>query len=101
MLAVIATGGKQYLVQPGVTIKVEKLDLKEGAAISFKPLLVEDKEVKIGTPEVTGAKVEAQVVAHGKSAKVTGVKFHNKVRYRRTFGHRQAWTSVKIEKITA
>ena len=99
MFAVIKTGGKQYLVTPDQELTIEKLDLAAGAKVTFdEVLLVNDKTSTIGAP-FTGSKVTAVVVAHGRAAKVTGVKFHNKVRYRRKFGHRQPWTKVKIEKI--
>lgn len=100
--AIVVHGGQQHLVTPGQTIQLATLPGKPGEAVSFdQVLLVGGDQVKVGTPVVNGAKVTGSIVAHGKTKKVTGVKFHNKVRYRRTFGHRQAFTSVKIEKITA
>lgn len=100
MFAVIATGGKQYLVQPGETIDIEKLPIEAGKPVVFdQVLLVNDKEAKVGMPTVSGAKVEGTVVSQFQAKKVIGVKFHNKVRYRRKFGHRQEKTKVKIEKI--
>lgn len=100
MMAIIQTGGKQYLVTPGQEITIETLPIAPGKPVSFEQvLMVSDTATKIGDPIVSGAKVTGTVVSHGRSAKVTGVKFHNKVRYRRSFGHRQAFTKVKIEKI--
>ncbi len=101
-LAVIATGGKQYLVKPGDRIKVEKLEAKDGAKLSFDALLVADeegKDIKVGTPTVKGAKVAATVESQGRADKVTVVKFHAKVRYKRKAGHRQPFTLIKIEDI--
>ncbi len=102
MFAIIRTGGKQYRVSPGQTLQVEKLKTEPGKTVDFTDvLLTSDKETTVGQPLVAGAKVTAKVVTHGRDSKVTGVKFHNKVRYRRTFGHRQDFTTVKIEKISA
>lgn len=101
MYAIIRTGGKQYRVAPGQDIRFEKLDTPVGKTIEFTDvLLVSDQDTTIGQPLVTGAKVTATVVNHGQATKVSGVKFHNKVRYRRTYGHRQEFTAVKIEKIS-
>ena len=103
MLAVINSGGKQYIVREGQELKVELLDSEVGAALSFDPLLVfdeEGKEVKVGKPNVGNAKVSAKVVEHGRAEKVLIVKFKSKVRYRRHVGHRQPFTKIKIEKIT-
>lgn len=101
MFAVIKTGGKQYVVTPGQTIDIEKLPVEAGKPVVFDQVfLVNDKETKVGTPTVKGAKVEGTVVAQFRTPKVTGIKFHNKVRYRRKFGHRQDQTKVKIEKIS-
>ena len=103
MLAVINSGGKQYIVREGQELKVELLDSEVGAALSFDPLLVfdeEGKDVKVGKPSVGNAKVSAKIVEHGKAEKVLVVKFKSKVRYRRHVGHRQPFTKIKIEKIT-
>lgn len=100
MYAIIRTGGKQYRVSPGQTLDIEKLPITEGQPVVFdQVLLTSDKELNVGTPLVSGAKVTGTVVKQALAAKVTGVKFHNKVRYRRTFGHRQPFTRVKIERI--
>lgn len=100
MFAVIATGGKQYVVTPGQELSVELLPNEAGSTLTFdQVLLVSDTDTKIGEPLVAGAKVTATVVRHGRTRKVTGVKFHNKVRYRRKFGHRQPFTKIKIESI--
>jgi large subunit ribosomal protein L21 len=100
IFAVIVAGGAQHLVTVGESYALPLIDGQPGDAITFdQVLLVTGPEVKIGAPTVAGVKVTGNIVAHGKTAKVRGVKFHNKVRYRRTFGHRQDFTRVKIEKI--
>mgnify|MGYP003393549522 CR=1 FL=1 len=104
MIAVIKTGGKQYLVQEKDTIKIEKLPVEDrkGTTVTFTEVLLvsaKDGEATVGTPTVKGATVEATVVSDGKYPKVDIVKFKSKVRYRRHTGHRQPFTEVKIEKI--
>jgi large subunit ribosomal protein L21 len=102
MFAVISTGGKQYIVREGDSLKVEKLELEVGQSIEFVPLLVSDDEgsaVKVGTPTVVGSLVTATIAEHGKGEKIDIIKFKPKVRYRRHTGHRQPFTKLKIEKI--
>ena len=104
MFAVIATGGKQYIIHEGEELKVEKLDLEEGGTIEFGAMLIADEEgtdVKVGTPNVDGAKVSATVVEQGRGKKITVIKYNPKVRYRRKYGHRQPFTKLKINKIVA
>lgn len=104
MFAIIQTGGKQYLVEEGKTLKIEKLDKPEGEMVEFEALLVSDDEgtaTKIGAPTVSGAKVTASVLGEGKGKKVTIIKYKPKSRYRRKNGHRQPYTQIKIEKISA
>lgn len=102
MYAIIATGGKQYKVEEGDVIKVEKLGLEAGSEVSFdQVLLVGDKDVKVGTPTVDGASVKATVVAEGKSKKVIVYRYKRKTGYHKKNGHRQPFTQVKIEKINA
>ena len=101
-IAVIAAGGKQYVVAPGDTLKVEKLEAEKGAKISFEVMLVADEDgttVTVGTPLVKGATVSATVLEQGRAKKVMVVKFKNKVRYKRNAGHRQPFTSVKIDEV--
>lgn len=100
-IAVITTGGKQYLVKEGETIRVEKLEAKEGEVMSFDALLVADEagDAKVGTPTVSGAKVTAKVATHGRADKVMVVKYHAKTRYKRNAGHRQHFTTLTVEKI--
>ncbi len=102
MYAIIKTGGKQYRVSEGETLKVEKLELATGEAVEFDALLVANGEdVKIGAPIVDGAKVTAEVVNHGRAKKVTIVKFHRRKHHRKQAGHRQWFTEVKITGISA
>ena len=104
MFAIIKTGGKQYLVREGDVLLVEKLELDLGAKLDFETMLVADEEgndVKIGLPNVAGAKVETTIAEHGRADKVAVIKYKPKVRYRRNVGHRQPFTKIKIEKIVA
>ncbi|HLD20778.1 MAG TPA: 50S ribosomal protein L21 [Patescibacteria group bacterium] len=103
-LAVIQTGGKQYLVREGQELKIEKLDLDVGASISFDVLLMSDEEgttTQVGTPTLSGAKVSATVLEQDRTKKVSVIKYKSKSRYRRNVGHRQPYTKIKIEKIAA
>lgn len=100
MYAIIKTGGKQYKVEEGKTIFIEKLDAEVGAAVEFGDvLLLSDADVKIGQPFVAGAKVTGTVMEQGKGAKIRIFKYKAKSNYRRRQGHRQPFTKVKIEKI--
>ncbi len=101
MLAVIKTGGKQYIVTPGEKIKIEKIDKKEGSEIIFKEVLVleKGKHLEIGTPLVKGAKVIGKVLSQGKNKKVIVFKYKAKTRYKVKKGHRQPFTEVEILKI--
>ncbi|NGX15665.1 50S ribosomal protein L21 [Wenzhouxiangella sp. XN24] len=103
MYAVIATGGKQYRVSQGAVLRVEKLDAEEGASVEFdRVLLVGDGDnVSVGKPYLEGGKVQATVMAQGKARKVEIVKFHRRQNYRRTKGHRQNFTQIKITGIAA
>ena len=80
MLAVIRTGGKQYLVSPGQKIKIEKVDIKEGKEITFKEVLLleKNKKVEIGSPLVRGARVTGKVLSHGKGKKIIVFKYRPK-----------------------
>ncbi len=101
MLAVIKTGGKQYKVEVGDKVKIEKLEGEVGDKVEFLEVLLlgDDKEVKAGTPIVKGAKVEGKILRTEKGDKVVGVKFKAKKRYKVKFGHRQLFTEVEITKI--
>lgn len=103
MLAVIQAGGKQYIVREGQELAIELLTEEVGSALSLDALLVfeeDGSDAKVGTPTVSGAKVEAKVLEHGKAKKVSVIKYKPKVRYRRNVGHRQPFTKIKIEKIS-
>jgi large subunit ribosomal protein L21 len=101
MYAVIETGGKQYRVQEGRTLAVERLQADPGTAVTIdRVLLVADDATRtVGTPVVKGAKVTATVVAHSKAKKVLVFKYKSKVHYRRKKGHRQQYTTIRIDKI--
>lgn len=103
MFAVIETGGKQYLVQEGQTLKIEKISGDAGTEITFDKVLLlaneDGTEVKIGTPYLEGASVTASVEAQGRSKKIRVVKFKRKVRYKRVHGHRQHQTKVKMKTV--
>jgi large subunit ribosomal protein L21 len=103
MYAVVATGGKQYRVEEGDVLRVEKLAGDVGSEIAFdKILLFSDGEnVKIGRPDVDGVTVHGQIVAQDKSRKVLVFKYKRRKRYRRKQGHRQPYTAVRIERIEA
>lgn len=102
MYAVIEACGKQYKVSEGDVVFVEKLEANEGEKVTFdKVLLLSDGEkVKVGTPTVKSAKVEATVLEHGKAKKIVVYKYKAKKNERKTQGHRQPFTKIKIEKIS-
>jgi len=99
--AIIETGGKQYRVNPGQTIDVERLDVAEGDTVELdRVLLIADGDrVVVGTPTVEGAKVVATSQGEGKGEKVIVFKYKPKVRYRKKTGHRQRYTRLVIDKI--
>ncbi len=102
MYAIIATGGKQYKVEEGDVIRVEKLDAAEGAEVTFDQVLViGDKTMKIGDPTVAGASVKGTVVTEGKEKKVVVYRYKPKTGYHKKNGHRQPYTQIKIDKIIA
>ncbi|MDH3589013.1 MAG: 50S ribosomal protein L21 [Gammaproteobacteria bacterium] len=103
MYAVIRTGGKQYRVQEGGSLRVEKLDAAEGDSIEFDDVLLvgDGADVKVGTPQVAGGKVTATVEEQGRSRKVDVVKFKRRKGYKRQHGHRQAFTKVRVTAISA
>ena len=103
MYAVIETGGKQYRVKPGDQLRVEKLNAEDGAKVEFDNVLVvgEGSDVKIGTPYVDAAKVTAKVIETGKGEKVIIYKYKAKKDYRKKQGHRQPYTLVEVEGISA
>lgn len=100
MYAVIETGGKQYQVKVGDKVKVEKLNVEEGDLVTFdRVLAIGGEEIKIGTPVVSRAKVEAKVLANGKGKKVITYKYKAKKNERTKKGHRQPFTLVEITNI--
>ncbi|MEI7749822.1 MAG: 50S ribosomal protein L21 [Candidatus Moraniibacteriota bacterium] len=102
MLAIIRTGGKQYLVSEGEKVKIESLEGEIGSPVSFETLYVGDgKEAVVGVPVLAGAKVEGKILAHDRHDKVTGIKYKPKKHYKLKFGHRQNYTEVEITKISA
>ena len=102
MYAIIATGGKQYRVQEGDEIAVEKLNAAEGEAVVFDQVLVagEGADIKVGKPVIAGATVNAKVIENGKGPKVVIYKYKSKKDYRNKKGHRQPFTKVVIESIS-
>ncbi|MDQ0339502.1 large subunit ribosomal protein L21 [Caldalkalibacillus uzonensis] len=103
MYAIIETGGKQYKVEEGTVLYVEKLDAAEGDTVTFDTVLLvsKDGEVKVGTPTVEGATVTGTVKEHGKGKKIVVFKYKPKKNYRRKQGHRQPYTKVVVESINA
>ena len=100
-LAVIQTGGKQYLVKPGDKLKIEKIKAgKDGNVVFDKVLLLaDDKNVKIGAPYIEGAKVLAKSEGEMRGKKITVLRYKSKTRYRKKKGHRQTYTKIKIIEI--
>ena len=103
MFAVIETGGKQYLIKTGDTLKVEKLDVEEGKDLIFDKVLLLAKEdgrdVQIGTPYLEGVSIAATAEEQGRSKKIRVVKFKRKIRYKKVHGHRQHFTKVKVKEV--
>ena len=97
MIAIIESGGKQYLVSKGDKIQVEKLIADEGKTITFDKVLFSDGTV--GKPYISGAAVQAKVLKQGRGKKIHVLKYKNKSKYRRKIGARQAFTEVEITKI--
>jgi large subunit ribosomal protein L21 len=102
MYAIIQTGGKQYRVQPGDQIHVEKIASEVGEIVNVEPVLMyaDEERVSIGTPTVENVKVKGRVLAHGRDKKVVIYKFKRRKNYRRKRGHRQPFTILKIDEIT-
>src|SRR5262245_8044923 len=101
MYAVIRSGGKQYRVAPGQTIRLEKLTGEVGAKVELGDVLLVENEgkVQVGSPLVANAKIQATVLEHDRSKKVLVFKKKRKKQYRRTQGHRQDYTAVRIDNI--
>lgn len=103
MYAVIKTGGKQYRISEGETLRVEKLSADVGANIELSEVLMiaDGDNIKIGAPYVAGGKVTATVTAHGRGEKVRILKFRRRKHYMKRAGHRQDYTELKITGIKA
>ncbi|MFP4198246.1 MAG: 50S ribosomal protein L21 [Halanaerobium sp.] len=103
MYAIIKTGGKQYRVEEGQIIKIEKLSAEEGGNVEFDQVLAlsDDSGFKAGSPLVDGASVKGKVIEQGKNKKIVVFKYKPKIRYRKKTGHRQPYTKVLIEDINA
>jgi len=101
MYAVIKTGGKQYRVESGAQVRVESLAADVGSAVAFEEVLLvgNGESVKVGAPLVSGAKVKATVVSHGRGDKVKIFKLRRRKHYQKTQGHRQNYTEVRIDDI--
>ena len=103
MYAIIITGGKQYRVAEGDTLRIEKLPAEVGSQVDFDKVLmiVQDQEITVGTPHLANVKVSGEVLAQDRLDKVTIIKFRRRKHYRKQMGHRQYFTQVKITKIQA
>ena len=102
-IAVIKTGGKQYIVKEGDKLRLEKIDAKEGGELQFSEVLLvgDDKDIKIGVPLVSDAKVTGKILKQGRAKKIIVFHYHSKTRYKKKAGHRQPYTEVEIVKIQA
>ena len=103
MYAVIATGGKQYKVTQGETLRVEKLDGEEGSTVKLDNVLMvaDGDKVEVGTPTLDKASVTAKITAHGRGDKVEIVKFRRRKHSRSQMGHRQSYTEIEVTEIKA
>jgi|TARA_B110000240_G_C13433628_1_gene424858 large subunit ribosomal protein L21 len=102
MYAVIATGGKQYRVEQGDVLRVEKLNVEEGGIVDFDQVLMmgTGESVSIGAPYIDGGKVSAEVRAHGRAKKIEIIKFKRRKHHRKQMGHRQSYTELVIKEIS-
>jgi len=104
MIAIAKIGGHQEIVKKGETLEVDKLDVEVGGKVKFDVLLISEENgdgLKVGTPLIANAFVEAKVLEHGRGDKVRVFKMKPRKRYRRTIGHRQDYTVIEITNITA
>lgn len=103
MYAIVRSGGKQYRVEEGALVSVDTVAGKVGDTVTLGDILViaDGDDVKAGQPALDGAKVTAQIVAHGKGPKIQVLRYKNKTRQRRARGHRQSETTIRITKIEA
>jgi large subunit ribosomal protein L21 len=104
LYAIVRTGGKQYRMAPGETVHVERLSGGVGEAVTFDEVLLVgggDGEPRVGAPQLEGAAVKATVVEQGRDQKIRVFKYKKRKHYRRTRGHRQAYTAVRVDAIEA
>ncbi|MFU8797469.1 MAG: 50S ribosomal protein L21 [Gammaproteobacteria bacterium] len=101
MYAVIVSGGKQYRVTEGQTLKLEKLVADVGSTLDFPQVLMltQGEDIHVGTPYVKGSTVTAEVISHGRGKKIRIVKMRRRKHFRKQMGHRQAYTEIKITQI--
>jgi large subunit ribosomal protein L21 len=101
--AIVKTGGKQYRIEPGAVLRVEKLEGDVGSTIELGEVLLVGRgdDARVGTPLVGGAKVTGTITAHGRGKKLIVFKFKRRKNYRRKQGHRQSYTEIKIDGISA
>ena len=102
MYAVVRSGGKQYRVSPGGSVRVEKLSGEVGASITLEDVLMigGEGDIKIGAPTVDGASVNGTIVAQGRGAKIRVFKMKRRKGYRRSQGHRQDYTEIRVDGIS-
>ena len=102
MYAVIVTGGKQYRVMTGETLRVEKLDVEVGSAVELSNVLMlgDGDNITIGAPHIAGALVKCMVKSHGRLDKIRIVKFRRRKHHRKQMGHRQHYSEIEITGIT-
>ena len=100
--AIIRTGGKQYRVEPGMTLRIASLVGEAGASVEFNDVLLgsDGNSVRTGVPTLSGAKVTGEIVKHGRGEKIIVFKFKRRKNYARKQGHRQGFTEVRIKDIT-
>lgn len=103
MYAVIKTGGKQYRVEPGAKLRVETLEAEAGSTVALDQVLMigDGDNVSVGTPLLVGASVKATVVSHGRGEKIRIFKMRRRKHYQKRMGHRQNYTELLIESISA
>jgi large subunit ribosomal protein L21 len=101
--AIVKTGGKQYRVAPGDVVRLESLEAPVGSTVTLGEVLLlgGDGGIRVGSPRVESASVEGTVVEQGRGAKIRVFKYKKRKHYRRTKGHRQAFTAVRIDKVLA
>lgn len=102
-IAVIKTGGKQYLIKPGTKVKLEKLSGTEGETINFPDVLLltddQGSQLSVGAPLVKAAQITGKILKQGRARKIRVVKYKSKTRYKKVHGHRQHFTEVEFNKI--